>query len=60
MNNDNSNRVDRGGSWNSGALNARVAYRAGRIPSNRNGTLGFRLSRVVNPLEQLTEVLNDQ
>ena len=40
-----SNRVDRGGSWNSGGGGLRVAYRAGYDPGDRNRSLGFRLSR---------------
>lgn len=60
MNNDDSLWVNRGGGWNSNARYARVAYRIRDLTSVRNGGLGFRLSRVVNPLEQLTEVLNDQ
>lgn len=39
------NRVIRGGSWNSNAQNVRAAYRNRNHPSNRNDNLGFRLAR---------------
>lgn len=39
-----SNRVNRGGSWNNSAQNARVANRNRNDPTNRNNNLGFRLS----------------
>ena len=39
-------RVLRGGSWDDGALNCRVASRSRSIPSNRCGSLGFRLAIV--------------
>ena len=40
-----SNRVYRGGSWNSNARNVRAAYRNHNSPSNRWNNLGFRLAR---------------
>jgi hypothetical protein len=40
-----SNRVYRGGSWNSNARNVRAAYRNANDPGNRNDNLGFRLAR---------------
>ena len=39
-----SNRVNRGGSWNNNARNARVANRNNDTPANRNNNLGFRLA----------------
>ena len=39
-----SNRVNRGGSWNNNATNARVSYRNNNSPGNRNNNLGFRLA----------------
>jgi hypothetical protein len=39
------NRVIRGGSWNSNARNVRAAYRNRNHPSNRWINLGFRLAR---------------
>lgn len=60
MNSDNSNRVIRGGSCYNFAPKARVADCYGRIPSFRFDDLGFRLSRVSNPLEQLSEVLDEK
>lgn len=39
-----SNRVNRGGSWNNEAQNARAAYRNNWTPDNRNDNLGFRLA----------------
>ena len=38
-------RVFRGGAWDSPAKDVRAAYRNARVPSNRNGYLGFRLAR---------------
>ena len=38
-----SNRVNRGGSWNSNPSNSRVAYRNNNTPSNTNDNLGFRV-----------------
>lgn len=38
------NRVIRGGSWNSNARNVRAAYRNGNHPDNRNDNLGLRLA----------------
>ncbi len=38
-------RVIRGGSWWNGPRDARVAYRYGDVPSNRGGSLGFRVAR---------------
>lgn len=40
-----SNRVIRGGSWNSNARNVRAANRNANLPENRNANLGFRLAR---------------
>ena len=40
-------RVNRGGSWTSGATGMRVAYRNDYDPSSRGHTLGFRLVRTV-------------
>ncbi|MCA9542332.1 MAG: SUMF1/EgtB/PvdO family nonheme iron enzyme, partial [Myxococcales bacterium] len=40
-----SNRVNRGGSWNSNARNVRAANRNWNSPGNRNSNLGFRLAR---------------
>ena len=40
-----SNRVYRGGSWNSNARNVRAANRNANPPDNRNSNLGFRLAR---------------
>lgn len=37
------NRVNRGGSWNNDADNARAANRNNNDPGNRNDNLGFRL-----------------
>jgi formylglycine-generating enzyme required for sulfatase activity len=39
------NRVSRGGSWGSGALSLRSAYRSNNTPSVRYDDLGFRLVR---------------
>jgi formylglycine-generating enzyme required for sulfatase activity len=58
MNNDNSIWVFRGGCWFNGPRLARVDKRAGYDPSGRGGSLGFRLSRLVNPLEQISEMNN--
>jgi len=38
-----SNRVNRGGSWNNNAANARASNRNRNNPDNRNNNLGFRL-----------------
>ena len=38
-----SNRVARGGSWNSAGTSLRSAKRYTNTPSNRYGTLGFRV-----------------
>lgn len=40
-----SNRVIRGGAWNSNARNVRAANRNANDPSIRNDNLGFRLAR---------------
>lgn len=39
----NSNRVNRGGSWNNNADNCTAGYRNYNNPDNRNNNLGFRL-----------------
>lgn len=39
-----SNRVNRGGAWNSNARNLRAANRNANEPGNRNDNLGFRLA----------------
>jgi len=39
------NRVLRGGSWNSNARNVRAAQRNANDPGNRNSNIGFRLAR---------------
>ncbi|MCP4107211.1 MAG: SUMF1/EgtB/PvdO family nonheme iron enzyme [Desulfobacteraceae bacterium] len=39
-----SNRVNRGGGWNSNARNCRSANRNRNSPGNRNNNLGFRLA----------------
>ena len=36
--------MNRGGSWNNNARNARAANRNNATPDNRNNNLGFRLS----------------
>ena len=41
------NRVIRGGSWDGGAMYARVADRSGNFPVSRNYDCGFRLARTV-------------
>ena len=38
-------RVNRGGSWNNDAQNARAANRNSNTPDNRNNNLGLRLAR---------------
>lgn len=38
------NRVNRGGSWNHTARNARLANRDRNDPGNRNNDLGLRLA----------------
>jgi len=43
-----SDRVCRGGSWNSNAVNTRVSFREGWYPVARNYYLGFRLARSSN------------
>jgi formylglycine-generating enzyme required for sulfatase activity len=53
-----SNRVLRGGSWFSDAALCRAAYRNTFVPSDRNGSIGFRLalssqSGVSSPAEQV-------
>ncbi len=47
-NNENSNRVIRGGRWNSIAQDCRSAYRSSRIPDYRDFRVGFRLVRSVD------------
>lgn len=42
-------KVYRGGSWGSGAGNARVAYRTRISPAYRDSHLGFRLARIAAP-----------
>ncbi|MBM3260519.1 MAG: SUMF1/EgtB/PvdO family nonheme iron enzyme [Candidatus Sericytochromatia bacterium] len=44
-----SNRVIRGGSWNSDASNTRAANRNNNNPDNRNNNIGFRLASPGNP-----------
>jgi len=39
-----SNRVNRGGSWNNNANNARVSNRNNNNPNNRNNNIGFRIA----------------
>jgi formylglycine-generating enzyme required for sulfatase activity/uncharacterized caspase-like protein len=41
-------RVNRGGGWDSNALDCRSALRFYVLPDNRNGNLGFRLSRTAS------------
>jgi formylglycine-generating enzyme required for sulfatase activity len=61
MNNDDySSRVLRGGSWYDDPRLARVANRSGDDPSLRYDDLGFRLSRLVNNLEQLSKVYHEE
>ena len=36
-------RVIRGGSWDNFAVNTRSAYRYGKVPSSRRGSIGFRV-----------------
>jgi formylglycine-generating enzyme required for sulfatase activity len=43
-----SDRVNRGGSWDAGASDARVSYRGGHHPGARGENLGFRLARAVS------------
>ena len=40
----NSNRVNRGGSWNNDARNCTASNRDNNNPDNRNNNLGFRLA----------------
>ena len=40
-------RIDRGGSWNDFAQDARVSFRSGSYANSRRGHIGFRLSRTV-------------
>ena len=40
----NSNRVNRGGSWNNDARNCSASNRDNNNPDNRNNNLGFRLA----------------
>lgn len=47
-----SNRIQRGGSWNNDADNARVANRNNNNPNNRNNNYGFRLANAVNSLRE--------
>lgn len=58
--NDKSYRVLRGGSLYNDERDTQVAYRYGGITSFRYDHLGFRLTRTVNPLKQLTEVINEK
>lgn len=44
MQSGNSNRVNRGGSWNNNADNCTAGYRNNNNPDNRNSNLGFRLA----------------
>ena len=41
-------RVFRGGSWNYGPLNARCAFRASDVPSDKHRDRGFRLVRAID------------
>jgi formylglycine-generating enzyme required for sulfatase activity len=59
-NDDYSSRVYRGGGWNLGPRVARVADRGWFAPSVRYADLGFRLSRLVNNLEQLSEMCDER
>ena len=43
-----SSRVERGGSWSHIPMISRSAFRYNVMPSNRFGTLGFRLVRTIN------------
>lgn len=43
-NNHNTDRVNRGGSWNNNAANCRSANRSYNTPSSRFNYLGFRLA----------------
>ena len=56
MGDDNFHRVIRGGSWGLAPAFACVASPHYDTPSGRFGALGFRLSRLVSPIEQLAEV----
>jgi len=47
-NNSGSGRVNRGGSWGSGAAYVRVAYRNGSTPAFTFRDLGFRIARTVH------------
>lgn len=46
--NDKSIRVDRGGGWNDGPQNARVASRFSHSPGDRDRVLGIRLVEVID------------
>ena len=50
-----SNRVNRGGSWNTNAVNCRAANRDRNTPENRNNNLGFRLARSSIPEADASE-----
>ena len=52
-------RVSRGGSWFNPTFVVRVAYRVEFAPGDR-GTSGVRLSRLINPLQQLGELNNEE
>lgn len=51
----NSDRVDRGGSWNVDAPYARVAYRSRFDPGSRRDFLGFRLVLATSPFQRIGE-----
>lgn len=55
MEGDNTSRIRRGGSWAYQPLAARVVQLNVNIPDGRHSNLGFRLTRVVSPLERLAE-----
>ena len=56
---DNYGRGIRGGGWYYIAQFTRVAFNSHMAPNGLDDRLGFRLSRVVSPLEQLTQSVTD-
>ena len=42
---DDTDRVNRGGSWRNPAVDTRFAYRGGNSPANRGSFLGFRVKQ---------------